>query len=164
MPTLIFSVRPNVIEAEPGDIVLRTFANRSQVSTLIRLVPDENIILSPAFHNTSVFNNHRLTFGDEFNIVLNAAFTNTSTFGDAELTEAPPDEVILLDTAFVNSSTFGSATELTVAPPDEIIRLAAAFVNVSGFGAATYIIIDTEGGEDDYDAVAEAQPGESVPG
>lgn len=164
MPTVIFSVIPDVVVAEPGDIVLRTFANRSQVSELIKLLPDEDITLSPAFQNVSIFgHNTRVTTGDEFDIELNAAFTNTSAFGpDTELTEAPPDAVILLDTAFTNASTFGAATELTVAPGDEIIRLAAAFTNASSFGSATFIAVDT-GDDEDYDAIAGYPPGGSVP-
>lgn len=160
MPTIIFSIIPDVTAAEPGDIVLRTFANRSQVSELIRLVPDADIILNPAFVNVSTFGPHtRLTFGDEFNIVLNTAFTNTSTFGpDTELSVAPGDAVILLAAAFTNTSTFGEDTELTVAPGDEIIRLASAFANTSEFGDATFIAPDTGGEDEDYDAVAGGDP------
>lgn len=166
MPTVIFSIIPDVIVGAPGDIVLRTFANRSQVSELIRLVPDEDITLLPAFVNTSTFGgNTRLTTGDEFDIELNPAFSNISIFGaDTELTVAPPDAVILLAEAFVNVNTFGAATELTVAPPDEIIRLATAFVDADSFGAATFIVPDTTGGDEDYDAIAEGGPSETVPG
>lgn len=164
MPTLIFSVRPNAIVAEPGDIVLRTFANRSVIPTTIRLLEDQNIVLATAFHNVSVFGEDtRLTFGDEFNIVLNVAFVNADTFGaTTELTVAPADQVILLDTAFVNSNTFGAATELTVAPSDEIIRL-SVFTNASTFGGATFMTAAEGEGGDDYDAVADYQPAGNVP-
>jgi hypothetical protein len=166
MPTVIFSVTPDVVIGAPGDIVLRTFANRSEVTELISLIPDTEIILAPAFSNVSTFGpNTRLTTGDEFDIVLNAAFTNTSTFGPlTELSEAPPDAVILLAEAFANVSTFGAATELTVAPADEIIRLAAAFADPDSFGAATFIAVDTGGEGEDYDAVAEFNPSGTVPG
>lgn len=166
MPTLIFSVIPDVVPANPGDIILRTFANRSVINgDGIHLLVDQDIVLAAAFHNVSTFGEDtRLTSGDEFNIVLDEAFTNVSTFGeDTELTEAPPDEVILLDT-FTNVSTFGTLTELTEAPPDEIIRLAAAFADPDSFGAATFLVIDTGGEEDDADAIAEGNPSETVPG
>lgn len=162
MPTVIFSIIPDVFVRAPGDndIYLRTFANTSQVSELIRLVEDENIVLSPAFENVSTFGNHRLTEGDEFEITLNVAFTNTSTFGpDTELTEAPPDEVILLS-VFNNVSTFGPDTELTVAPADGIIRL-TSFNNVTTFGAATFMVT-AEDGEPDYDEIAESQIAETM--
>lgn len=164
MPTLIFSIEPDTrTDDGSGDIVLRTFANRSQVSELIRLVPDQDITLAPAFHNNSTFGNHRLTEGNEFDIVLNAAFTNISTFGPlTELTVAPPDAVILLDT-FTNVSIFGAATALVVAPPDEVILL-DTFNNVSTFGANTRleIVLPDDGGED-HDAIIGYHPIGGVP-
>lgn len=193
MPTVIFSVIPDVVEGAPGDIVLRTFANRSEVTELISLIPDTEIILAPAFSNVSIFGaNTRLTSGDEFDIELNMAFTNTSIFGeDTELTEAPPDAVILLSSAFINDfmspelrisedsadirvdedgvtersyEYFSSAIELTIAPGDEIIRLTAALADPDSFGAATFIAVDTGGEGEDYDAVAEFNPSGTVPG
>ena len=165
MPTIIFSVRPNVFIRAPGDndIYLRTFANRSEVSELIRLVPDEDIILDEAFVDPDTFGNHRLTFGDEFNITLNAAFTDPDSFGPlTELAVAPPDAVILLNAAFADADTFGPLTELTVAPADGIIRLAAAFADADSFPAGTYLAPDT-GGEDDYDDIAGYVPAGYVP-
>jgi hypothetical protein len=163
MPFTIFTVIPDVVHGEPGDIVLRTFANHSVVSNLTRLIEDEDIILAPAFNNVSTFGNHRLSFGDELDIVLETAFANSSTFGAAtELTVAPPDEVILLDEAFQNVSTFGETTELTVAPPDEVI-LMDTFTNVSIFGTEIYLIPAEFGEDEDYDAVADYQPIGRIP-
>lgn len=165
MPTLIFSVEPDTrTDDGSGDIVLRTFANISRVSVLTKLIVDQDIILSPAFHNHSTFGSHRLVAGvAEFDILLSTAFANVSEFGgDTELTEAPPDAVILLAAAFVNVSTFGEDTELTVAPPDEIIRL-SIFTNASTFGSATFMTVAEGEGGDDYDAVADYQPAGSVP-
>jgi hypothetical protein len=166
MPATIFSIIPDVAVANPGDISLRTFANRSVVSELIRLLPDEDITLSPAFSNVSTFGaDTRFTIGDEFNIQLNSAFANTSTFGAATaLAVAPPDAIILLAAAFSNASIFGAATELTAAAADEIIRLAAAFVDADSFGSATFLSVDIGGGEgDDYDAIADGNPSGTVP-
>lgn len=165
MPTLIFGVIPDLGIVVPGDIVLRTFANRSEVSTTIRLVEDQNIVLEPAFQNVSTFPPlTRVTVGDEFDIILNAAFTNTSTFGpDTEISEAPPDAVILMAAAFANASTFGAATEIDVAPADGIIIL-DVFTNSSTFGAATFMVVAEEAGDEDYDAIAEGFASETIPG
>lgn len=162
MPFITFSIIPDVISVDDDDIYLRTFANRSEVSNLHRLIEDEDIILAPAFQNLSTFGSHRLTFGDEFDIVLEEAFENVSTFGpDTELTVAPPDEVILLE-VFTNVSTFGALTELTVAPDDEVILL-DTFTNVSTFGTETYLVPAELSEDEDYDAVAGYQPAERIP-
>lgn len=150
--TVVLPVIPR--PRDPGDLLIRAFANRSTFGTL-HILPDQDLHIA-SFVNLSLFDTLTLRIaGDDITL---PALVNLSELGNITVQEAPADESLLI-TALINTSTFGALT-LVEAPPDVSLFL-TALTNVSVLHDIS-VAFESDVSEDEGEGIGTAMIGETI--